>query len=84
MQINVIGYSPQLVSGGLDCILTGWGYTTPIRIGQPPNDLQQTRLKTLTNEQCMEHRQMVDKTGICTEGVLARGACGVSLDQHDF
>lgn len=66
----------------MDVVLTGWGYVTFIRFGSPPNDLQRIFLKTETNKQCMRDGMDLDSTGICTQGRLGRGACGVSHRQY--
>lgn len=66
------------MGGGIACVLTGWGYTNVFRFGGPPNNLQRIFLDTLTNEQCMQDGQAVDQTGICTQGSIGSGACGVS------
>ena len=58
--------------------MTGWGYTTNIRFGRSPNDLQQIKLNTLTNEDCVKQGIDVDSTGICTGAPAGKGACGVS------
>lgn len=77
--IQPIKYSSQKIDGGENCTLTGWGYTTPIRIGAPPNDLQRAFLPTITNDQCREDGMNVTNTEICTYSRILQGACGVSL-----
>lgn len=67
-----------MIGGNVECTLTGWGYTTFIRFGGPPNRLQRIAQQTITNKQCMTDGQMVDKTGICTAAKFGSGACGVS------
>lgn len=77
-KIQPIKYSDQEIGGGVNCTLTGWGYTTPIRIGAPPNDLQVAVLPSITNEECREEGMKVGQTEICTYSRIGQGACGVS------
>ncbi|XP_055679334.1 chymotrypsin-1-like [Lutzomyia longipalpis] len=75
--IGTIDYNDEYIGGGVECVLTGWGYTTPIRIGNPPNDLQEVYVPTITNEQCREEGMSVNPTEICTKSEkLFTGACG--------
>lgn len=76
-QIQPIPYSDEVIGGDVLCTLTGWGYTTFIRFGRPPNDLQRINLMTVTNSECSQDGQSVDDTGICTLARFGKGACGV-------
>lgn len=76
-KIQPIKYTSNEVGGGVNATLTGWGYTTPIRFGPPPNDLQVVVLPTLTNEQCREEGMKVTDTEICAYSRIFQGACGV-------
>lgn len=80
-KIQPIKYSDQEIGGGVNCTLTGWGYTTPIRLGAPPNDLQVAVLPSITNDECREEGMKVGQTEICTYSRLGQGACGVSKTQ---
>lgn len=77
-KIAPIKYSNQVVGGGVNLTLTGWGYTTPIRIGAPPNDLQVAVLPSITNDECQKEGMNVTETEMCTYSRLFQGACGVS------
>lgn len=77
-KIAPIKYSSQAVGGGVNLTLTGWGYTTPIRIGAPPNDLQVAVLPSITNDECQKEGMNVTETEMCTYSRLFQGACGVS------
>lgn len=66
------------MGGSVECILTGWGYTTQVRRGHPPNDLQMAVLPTLTNEDCTARGEVVNESEICTFSRYGQGACGVS------
>lgn len=77
-KIQPIEYSNQAIGGGVNCTLTGWGYTTPIRIGAPPNDLQVAVLPSITNDECKKEGMNVTETEICTYSRILQGACGVS------
>lgn len=78
-KIAPIKYTSNEVGGGVNCTLTGWGYTNPFRVGNPPNDLQRAFLPTLTNDQCRADGQNVGTTEICTYSRFLQGACGVSF-----
>lgn len=73
-----IEYSDQEIGGGINCTLTGWGYTTPIRFGNPPNDLQVAVLPSITNQECKERGLKPSETEMCTYSHFGQGACGVS------
>lgn len=79
-KIKPVKYSNQEIGGGVNCTLTGWGYTTSIRFGKPPNDLQRAVLPSITNDECREEGMEVTKTEICTFSKFGQGACGVSND----
>ncbi|GAB0088647.1 serine-type enodpeptidase [Sergentomyia squamirostris] len=75
--IGTIDYNDEYIDGDVECILTGWGYTTPIRFGSPPNDLQEVYLPTITNEQCQEEGMAVNPTEVCAKSKkMLTGACG--------
>lgn len=78
-KIQPIKYSSTDVGGDVNCTLTGWGYTTPVRFGPPPNDLQVVVLPTITNDECREEGMNVTNTEICTYSRILQGACGVSI-----
>lgn len=78
-KIQPIKYSDQEVPGGVNCTLTGWGYTTAIRFGKPPNELQRVVLPSITNDECRDEGMEVGKTEICTYSKFGQGACGVSF-----
>nr|XP_019563782.2 chymotrypsin-1-like [Aedes albopictus] len=71
-----ITYSDKQVGGGVDCVLTGWGYTMPVRIGKTPQDLQEAQLRTITNAECRSRGFPVNPTEICTFTRVGQGACG--------
>ncbi|XP_058055663.1 chymotrypsin-1-like [Anopheles bellator] len=75
-KVSTIRYSSDFVGGGVMCLLTGWGYTMPIRIGSTPQDLQKAELTTITNDQCRERGMPVNPTEICTFTRVGQGACG--------
>lgn len=77
-KIQPIKYSTLHVGGGVNCTLTGWGYTTMIRVGSPPNDLQVAVLPSITNDECREEGMKVNEGEICTYSRVGKGACGVS------
>lgn len=79
-QIAPIAYTNELIGGNVSVVLTGWGYTTQIRWGQSPNDLQQLRLHTVTNDECNSDGIYTDATGICTLAPFGEGSCGVMGD----
>ena len=63
--------------GAESCILTGWGYTSPIRgFPPPPTDLQRANLTTITNKDCNERGNNVGPKEICTFTRFGQGACG--------
>lgn len=78
-QIQPIKFNQEYVPGGVECVLTGWGFVTMIRLGRPPNDLQYIRLKTITNEECQQDGMDVGQTEVCTLSRFGQGACAVSL-----
>ncbi|EAT41451.1 AAEL006919-PA [Aedes aegypti] len=71
-----ITYSDKQVGGGVECLLTGWGYTMPVRIGKTPEDLLEAQLRTITNDECRSRGFPVNPTEICTFTRLGQGACG--------
>jgi Trypsin len=78
-KIGPITYSTNHVGGGVRCLLTGWGYTFPIRIGGTPRKLQRANFTTLTNEQCTQRGMQPTRTEICVFDRILKGACGVSF-----
>ncbi|XP_050091506.1 chymotrypsin-1-like [Anopheles aquasalis] len=74
--VQPITYSSTFVGGGETCLLTGWGYTMPVRIGSTPEDLQEAELTTITNDECREKGMPVNPTEICTFTRRGQGACG--------
>lgn len=83
-QVKPIKYNQDEIGGGVDCILTGWGYTTMIRFGSPPNNLQMIVLPTITNKQCNDSGMNVGSGEICTYSRYGQGACGVSIFIYFF
>lgn len=79
-KIQPIKYTTNEVGGGVNCTLTGWGYTTMIRMGAPPNDLQVAVLPSITNDECREDGMNVTSGEICTKSHLGQGACGVRIE----
>lgn len=80
VQIQPIKYNDEYIGGGVNCTLTGWGYTTVIRFGPPPNRLQIVELPSITNDECTGDGNTVDKDNICTQGPFFVGACGVCIE----
>ncbi|XP_058822548.1 chymotrypsin-1-like isoform X1 [Topomyia yanbarensis] len=74
--VQPISYSAEEVAGGVSCLLTGWGYTMPIRFGRTPKDLQEAQVTTITNEECNNRGFAVNPTEICTFTRIGQGACG--------
>lgn len=75
----------------MSCILTGWGYTFPIRAPSflpywfislfrlYPKDLQIAQLKTISNEECRKQfRDKSLKTELCTY-TWSKGGCAVRI-----
>ncbi|XP_055544749.1 chymotrypsin-2-like [Wyeomyia smithii] len=75
-KVQPIKYSNKHVDGGVPCLLTGWGYTIPVRIGKTPQDLQRAELTTITNDECRSRGFPVNPTEICTFTRVGQGACG--------
>uniref|UniRef100_A0A182FSP2 Peptidase S1 domain-containing protein n=1 Tax=Anopheles albimanus TaxID=7167 RepID=A0A182FSP2_ANOAL len=75
-KVQPITYSSTFVGGNQTCLLTGWGYTMPVRIGSTPQDLQEAELTTITNDECREKGMPVNPTEICTFTRRGQGACG--------
>lgn len=73
---QAIEYDTEVIQGGERCILTGWGYTYPIRVGSTPENLQRIELPVISNEECKQQMSDVSEREMCTfRGALA-GACG--------
>jgi secreted trypsin-like serine protease len=77
-KISAIKFSNNFVDGGETCVLTGWGFTFPVRVGSTPKKLQRAELSTITNEDCKSRGLPVNPTEICTFTRFGQGACGVS------
>lgn len=87
-QISSISISDEYVPAGVECILTGWGYTLAIRdpgyipqwvhaiFKSYPKDLQITKVSTISNDECRRSFSMPLNTEICTYK-WATGACAV-------
>ncbi|XP_037038702.1 trypsin-like [Bradysia coprophila] len=86
-KVQPIAFNDNYVPGNVPCIVTGWGYTFPIRAPTflpywfisffrlYPKDLQIAQLRTITNGEC--RRQYLGKelnTELCTY-VWSKGAC---------
>lgn len=91
IQINSIAFDDHFVEPDTECILTGWGYTLPIRdpgilpnwvhamLKSYPKDLQVTELRTISNEECRDtYSSMTLDTELCTFK-WGTGACSVSV-----
>lgn len=89
-KINSITFDAHFVEPDTECILTGWGYTLPIRdpgllpnwvhamLKSYPKELQITELRTISNEVCREtYGSMALDTELCTYK-WGTGACSVS------
>jgi Trypsin len=74
--VGPIKYSDRHVGGNQRTMLTGWGYTFPIRIGAPPKMLQRAEFMTLSNKQCIIRGLRPTSTEICAYKRLLVGACG--------
>lgn len=75
-----IEYDEEFIEAGENCILTGWGYTVPIRVGSTPDNLQRVELPVISNKECKQSMEGVTEREICTfRGALA-GACGVRMN----
>lgn len=74
--ISSISIGREYVGGGVECLLTGWGYTTMVRGFPLPDDLQRATLPTLTNDECNEKGHNVGPREICTLSRFGQGACG--------
>lgn len=77
--VQPIEYDEEFIEGGEICILTGWGYTVPIRVGSTPDNLQRIELPVISNEECKKTMEGVTEREICTFRGPLHGACGVSL-----
>uniref|UniRef100_A0A336LJ33 CSON001863 protein n=1 Tax=Culicoides sonorensis TaxID=179676 RepID=A0A336LJ33_CULSO len=64
------------VGGNVECILTGWGYTFPVRGGSLPEHLQVINVPTITNRQCKRVMRGVTRGEICTRKGHLESACG--------
>lgn len=64
------------VGGNVDCTLTGWGYTFPVRGGSLPEHLQVIQVPTITNRQCKRVMRGVTRGEICTRKGHLESACG--------
>lgn len=89
-RISSIPFDDSFVGAGVDVVLTGWGYTLPIRdpgilphwihayLKSYPKELQITRLTTITNAECRRSfGTMRLETELCTYK-WGTGACAVS------
>lgn len=89
-QIKGIKFDDRFVAPEVDCILTGWGYTLPIRdpgllpkwvhaiLKSYPKELQITALRTISNDECRQtYGSMPLTTELCTYK-WGTGACSVS------
>ncbi|XP_062560872.1 chymotrypsin-1-like [Armigeres subalbatus] len=73
--VTAITYSDNQVGAGVECTLSGWGYTTSQRIGPEPQDLQKVTLKTISNAKCRDLWPEVHPKQICTYTKVGKGAC---------
>lgn len=68
----------QDIDGKLPVILTGWGFSTPIRIGVLPQNLQILKYTTISNAKCKEEGFNVSEREVCASKGFLTGACAVS------
>jgi hypothetical protein len=78
--IGPIKISTRHIDGNVNTLLTGWGYTFPIRVGAPPKKLQRAEFTTLSNKECKKRGLKPTPTEICAFKKFLVGACGVSLN----
>lgn len=89
-RISSIQLDETFIGAGVDVVLTGWGYTLPIRdpgllpqwihayLKSYPKELQITRLTTISNAECRRsYGTMRLETELCTYK-WGTGACAVS------
>lgn len=77
--VQPIELQRRYVGGNVDCTLTGWGYTFPVRGGSLPEHLQIIKLPTISNRQCKKIMRGVTRGEICTQKGHLESACGVSI-----
>lgn len=69
----------QDVDGEIPVVLTGWGFSTPVRFGLLPQTLQVLNYTTISNEKCKEEGFNVSEREVCASKGFLRGACAVSF-----
>lgn len=67
------------IDGELPVILTGWGFSTPFRIGFLPQTLQVLDYKTISNKECKGEGFNISEREVCASKGFLRGACAVSF-----
>lgn len=79
-KIAPIKCSRAEIGGGVNCTLTGWGYTrrNPANPDEIPNDLQIINLPTLTNAECLAKGMRPTGGELCTYARPGKGSCKVS------
>ncbi|KAL5273758.1 hypothetical protein ACFFRR_000481 [Megaselia abdita] len=65
----------QDIDGEIPVILTGWGFSTPIRIGVLPQTLQVLNYTTISNQKCKEEGFNVSEREVCASKGFLKGAC---------
>lgn len=75
-KISPIKLDTEYVGGGVECMLTGWGYRTMIRGFPLPRELQRSQMPTITNEDCNKRGHGVGPKEVCALSRIMKGACG--------
>lgn len=70
-----IKFSRTFIGAGINCILTGWGFTDPHQTQPLPNILQHISLPSIPNDRCAYR---VTPNEICTFSRKNEGSCTVS------
>lgn len=65
--------------GEIPVVLTGWGFSTPVRFGVLPQTLQVLNYTTISNEQCKEEGFNISEREVCASKGFLKGACAVSI-----
>lgn len=76
--IDFEGNGDMDIDGELPVILTGWGFSTPIRLGVLPQTLQILNYTTISNAECRDEGFKVSEREVCARKGFLTGACAVS------